>query len=357
MARKSESGSRVEKKSGEEIWIPTGSTLLDLVMGGGRGEGAEAGQVVNFCAPSGAGKTAIVNEIMANAHHRYGEKFRFCYDATTESGNTFDTEELYGFEIFPKDPKKQVRSTTVEQAFANIMMFLERLSEDEFGVYALDSIDAVTSAEIEDIAEEHVKAVRKGETYDKGSYQQGKAKFLSTTFLPKVADMAERKNCLIIIVSQLRDNIGAGPYAAKDKTSNGRALLFYCATQVWFKTVTKIERNGLPIGAVMNAVTKKCRGPRPYRECRFTFYYTYGIDNVGSNLDYLYDLRTAERGELKAKACADLEWDGGHYSRTELIRHIEDNALEEELACRVRAKWEQTEREAVAEIAERKRRF
>lgn len=345
------------KEAKQDIWIPSGSTVADLVVGAGRGEGYSAGQVVNLCALSGGGKTALINETIANAYKRYGKKCRWVYDGTSENGNTFDTMSLYGINIIPEDPKEVVQSDTIEQAFANIMIFLEKLKPDEFGVYALDSIDAVTSEEIEDIAEARVDAHKADKEYSKGSYQGGKAKFLSTTFMPKISAEAERKNCLIIIVSQLRDNIGGGLYAAKDKVSNGRALLYYSSSQIWVKPKRDIERGNRQIGSVMHITTKKARGPNPYREGMFTFYYTYGIDNTGSNIDYLYELLTPERGELKKEKAKALDWDGETYSKAELIAKIEVESLEEELAERVRTKWNTEEAEAVSELSERKRRF
>lgn len=345
----------VEEK--ETTWLPTGSTLMDLVVGAGRGEGWDAGQVINLCAQSGGGKTAIVNETIANARHKYGPKCKWVYDGTTESGNTFDTKALYGFDIIPENPAEVINSETIEEAFGNMMSFMGKLKSDEFGIYALDSIDAVTSAEVEGQVEERLKAHESGKDYDKGSYGAAKCKFLSSVFMPTVAAEAAKHNCLIIIVSQLRDNIGGGLYAPKDKVSNGRALFYYSSAQVWLKTKKDIEKGDRQIGTVLHVTTKKARGPNPYREAMFSFYYSYGIDNIGSNIDYLYDLRTPERGELKKSEAKAIDWDGTVFDRQNLILHIEQNELQDELADRVRRKWNELEKEALSELAERKSRF
>jgi hypothetical protein len=232
-----------------------------------------------------------------------------------------------------------------------------RLYYDEFGIYALDSLDALMSKETDDIAEAHVEAHKKDKEYTKGTYQGAKPKFLSSIFFPKVVEAAKAKKCLVLIVSQLRDNVGGGLYAPKDKISNGRALLFYTDTRVWLETKQPIIKGERQIGVVTKLETSKTRGPNPYRECMFTTYFTYGIDNVGSNVDYLYDLRTPERGELRkteAKAC---EWDENTYTREALIAHIEENNLEKELESRVIAKWNAMEEEATSDIRGRKPRF
>jgi RecA/RadA recombinase len=337
-----------------EHWLPTGSTVADLVVGAGRGMGFEAGQVINLCALSGGGKTAFVNEIIGNGFKEYGEDFRWVYDPTTENGNTFDTKKLYGIDIVDE---KRKSSETIEEAFNNIMIFIDSLKPGQRGVYALDSIDAVTSKEVDDSVDERIKAHKAEKEYDKGSYGMGKMKFLSNTMMPTITAAAEKKNCLIIIVSQLRDNVNAGLYAPKDKVSNGRALFYYCSAQVWIKSKRDIEKGGLQIGSVMHITTKKARGPNPYREGMFTFYYTYGIDDIGSNIDFLYDLLTPERGEMKKTEAKAIAWGEELFTRLELIDHIENEDLEQELRNRVIEKWNNREIEAVSEIAGRKARF
>lgn len=322
---------------------------MDCVVGGGRGYGYEAGQIINLCAPSGGGKSLLCSEVIAAAYHTYKEKCKWIYD-DCESGYTFDSKTLYGIDILG-----DIRSTTIEDCFGNVMTFLEKLQDDEFGVYVIDSIDGLVSEEVDGIAEERLKAHKAGKDFDKGSYQGGKAKFLSGIFLPKIADAASRKKCLIIIVSQLRDNIGAGMYAPKDRVSNGRAMLFYSHAQVWLKTKNTETINDRDIGATLQVTTKKLKGPRPCREALVTYYFTFGIDNIGTNLDYLYSLRTPERGELKkTKNCI---WDDVEYSRDALIAFIEENGLEDELGSRVKKQWEKEEVEAESKIAGRKRRY
>ncbi len=349
-------------KLGEDIkpsvWIPSGSTVMDLVVGGGRGLGHESGSIINLCAQSQGGKSFLCAEIIANAYHKFGDKCKWLYD-DCESGFNFNSKKLYGIDILPpkdEDGNEQ-RSGTIEECFARIQVFLKKLKDDEFGIYVIDSIDGLVSDEIEGIADERVTAFEKGKDFDKGSFQGGKPKFLSSTFLPIVAEHAHRKNCLVIIVSQLRDNVGGGTYAPKDRVSNGRALLHYCDSRVWVTSKQKMGPDDRPIGYVMEVTTKKMRGERPYRTGMLTLYFTYGIDNTGSNIDYLYDLRTAERGDLRKTEAKNINWDGQTFNRQDLIQYIEENALESELASRVIEKWEEAEREASKEIATRKARF
>lgn len=50
----------------------------------------------------------------------------------------------------------------------------------------------------------------------------------------------------------------------------------------------------MAVGVVVKAKTTKSKTPRPFRECFFSFLYDYGLDNIGTSIDYLFDLRTAK---------------------------------------------------------------
>ena len=168
-----------------------------------------------------------------------------------------------------------------------------------------------------------------------------------------------------------------------------------------------IEREGTKVGVVVKAVTTKSKTPRPFREIVYTAYFDYGIDNIGSNIDYLFDLR-GDDGKLLTKAANAIAWSatakkkslpnlkawlekngwtaecredkksqegnanlsvdwiigwatedperkanfddefGEEFTRDELIKLCEDNPeMAKELTERVRAKWEEHE-DAVA---------
>jgi hypothetical protein len=64
--------------------------------------------------------------------------------------------------------------------------------------------------------------------------------------------------------------------------------------------------------------------------------FDYGIDNVASNINFLFDLKTDGNRDKKKLNCL---WNKKEYTREELIKHIEKNNLEEELAEKVIEKW------------------
>jgi hypothetical protein len=222
----------------------------------------------------------------------------------------------------------------------------------------VDSLDGLTSREQQEMNDERFKKHKKGEEFDQGSYKMGKAKFLSQDFFPGISEIAKKKNCLILIVSQTRDNVGGGLYGPKKTRAGGEALQFYCHCVLWLTKKRTIDVKEREIGVVVQAETKKLKAPRPFRRCFIPILFSYGIDNVGSNIDYLFDLRDT-MGDLRKCEKDGMIWDDsvGALRRDKLIKYIEDNDLQEELCKRVSIKWEQEEQEASESVVARKKRF
>jgi RecA/RadA recombinase len=307
-------------KKHQDIRFLTGCTLLDLVVGGASNVyGYPVGKFINIVGDKSAGKTFLANEIIASAYHRFNKKqFKWIYD-DCEAGYSFDTVSMYGFEIVPKDedgkPINEM-STTVEEAFVNISNFADSLKGDQFGIYVLDSLDGLTSDEQDEAAQERIKTVNAGKKYDKGSYGVGKAKYLSREFFSQLCSVIQNKNILVIIISQVRENLQPFSFE-KYVRSGGKAMDFFAHTVLWLATLKKIVKKGKPVGVVVKAKTTKSKTPRPYRDCQFSIVFDYGVDNIGSNLDYLYELRT-DKGEL-TPAAKNISWGEGGVKKPKLI--------------------------------------
>ena len=390
---------RSENKKTEQIFFQCGCTLLDKLIGGNKGVfGVPAGKFINIVGDKSAGKTFLSNEFIAWAHYNYGKKFRWVYD-DCESGYSFDTESMYGFEIMPQVDEERVHSENVEECFCNISKFANELGKNECGIYVVDSLDGLTSYEDDERAEERKKQFEegKGAKLKTGTYAMNKQKYLSKEFFPQLCSEIEKKNVLVIIISQIREKIDAMSFE-KYTRSGGKGMDFYAHSVLWLAGTKKIVRKETPVGNIVKAKTTKSKTPRPYRECFFDFLYDYGLDDIGTSIDYLFDLRT-DKGELNKKAAA-IKWDGDNnfdkktlkefleeselyerfenskyadmdgtdaenmfafiqskkdykakfnekfgdtMSRDELIEYIEQNNLEDELRTRVDNKWEEFE--------------
>ena len=298
-----------------------GSDLLDLLVGGAKGAmGLPYGVILNLIGDKSAGKSFLKNEILACNHQMYPGRFNWFSD-DCESGDTFDTELLYGVNLRPRDKdgnfkigsKKVDDSKSVEEMDAHVSLFLTHMNEQDkgaVGVYALDSLDGLTDATKQAMEVTRMNQLKGGkEVKDDGDYGTQIPKFLSQHFFKNKHHELEAMNTSLIIVSQIRDKLNSTGYGPKWEVSCGKALEFYSHTRIFLTTIRKIEREGRVVGAYVSAKTIKSKTPRPFREVRYTVYFDYGIDNIGSNLDFLFDLREKD-GTLKDGAKA-IKWQGG----------------------------------------------
>ena len=287
----------------------TGCDLLDILLGGAKNTyGMQFGTILNIRGDSTSGKTFIKNEILAANYYRYKDRFRWIGD-DTERGDKFNTKSLYGVELSSKghtikgklksektgkltDFEKDFdHSSTVQEMDAHLTLFLSGLNENNVAIYAVDSLDGLVDAGAEDDSNARAQQLLSDkEVKDKGSYNMGKQKFLSGFFAGQ-CDKLDEKNCSLIIVSQYRDKIGS-MIPGQKTVSGGQALKYYCDTILDLTCIKKIEVNGEVIGAYVRARNKqKARCARPDREIFYTVYFSKGIDNVGSNIDYVFNLR------------------------------------------------------------------
>lgn len=290
------------EKPQQSEFARTGCLLLDLVIGGGQGLGIPYGRIVNFVGDKSSGKTFIATEVIAAEFHQKNGKLVWNYD-DGESGYTFDTQALYGFEVMNDSTKK---SRTVENFDTNHRRFLREMKQGHYGIYVLDSLDGVSDQDKEERAERRQKAADAGKELKEGTYDMKTPKFLSQDFFKTQTGLVAEKNSILIIISQVREDID--PRSFKKWTrSGGKALDFYAHTCLWLATVKKIVKNDRVIGVLVKAKTDKSKTPRPYRECSFVLYFDHGIDDVGSSLDFLFDLRGKDGNLLEA--ANEISWD------------------------------------------------
>lgn len=294
-------------------YMQTGCDLIDLLIGGNKGVyGIPYGYIINLIGDKSAGKSFLKNEILAYNYYKYKDRFRWLSD-DSESGDTFDTQRLYGVKLQSSGHHlgkvEFDHSNTVEELDAHVSLFMETLGEENRAIYAVDSLDGLSDANDEDEADLRVNLLKTGkEVKDKGSFAMGKQKFLSKFFRTQEKKLMD-KHASMLIVSQIRDNVGSMGYGPSWTVSGGKALEFYSHTRVFLKTKMKIMVGDRCIGAVVEASTIKSKTPRPFRKVTYTVYFDRGIDNIGSNIDYLYDLR-GQSGEL-LKASEAISW-GDH---------------------------------------------
>lgn len=342
---------------GKRLGLSTGSTLLNLACSGRPDVGFLIGHFYFLVGDSSSGKTFLTLTSFAEAANRPRFKdYRLIYD-NGEDGALMDLKKFFGPKMTSRlEPPaamtssgEPVCSTTVEEFYYHLD---DALDSGKPVLYALDSMDVLTSEDEREKFAERKEAFRKGKTAP-GSYGDGKAKKNSSNLRRCLHKLRETESVLLI-VNQTRDNLGFGAQFNPKTRSGGRALTFYATLELWSSVKGPIKKrvNGKEhqIGVQCQVRVKKNRITG--RDCKVTvpIYWSVGIDDVGGCVDYLI-----EEGHWKKTkggvAAPEFDFAG---TRDELIALVEEGGLEKELRKTVTSVWKSIE---VACRVERKKRY
>ncbi len=301
----------------------TGCHLLDLYFGGGRGLGIPYGIAINLCGDTGSGKSMLGNEMIAAEYHHRKDNFDWQYE-DGENGNNFDTTELYGIDIMGNNllsnrfKKLPIRPQTVEDMDARLSIFLEMLPKKHFGIYFVDSLDSLTDEDKVKRSEKRKEEYEKGNVFDEGTFGMASAKFLSQEFFRNQTAKLQGRHVILGIVSQVREVIGAKQYQKKLKASGGRAKKHWMDIEVWFTPVKDLKNEGSDLvnGIFVGVEGLKTRDGRMKRKARFLYYTDFGIDDVGTSLTFLYDVRSPS-GEYRKTIAKNIPWNAGDENKPE----------------------------------------
>jgi len=274
----------IESAQKTTTFFPSGSTLLDLVLGGGWA----CSRVFNLVGDSGSGKTLLAVEAFIN----FKRTFPKCKMRYVEPESRFN-EELAAILGFPKEverPDEQI--DTVEDFQFDFNQFLKE-DGDTHRLYILDSLDSLSDRE----ELERFGALKKMGDEESGSYGTGKAKKMSALFRMLSRDI-ENTNCTLGVISQLRDNIGV-TYGESSTRSGGRALNFYSSQIIWLREIEKIKHTAYgetrPTGVKVGCRNKKNSCGMPFREAEFEILFQYGVDDASSMLSWLKSREAYEK--------------------------------------------------------------
>ena len=218
-------------------FISTGCEVLNCVLGGGY----PLGRITNIVGDKSTGKTLLAIEAFANFKKQYPHGKSYYH----ESEAAFDLD--YAQDLGMPEDTFLPGGNTIEDLFNNLDKVIKYHSEnDQPGLYVIDSLDALSDkAELERGIEE-------------GSYSMTKQKKLGELFRRLVSDI-QRTNVCIMIISQVRDNIGV-MFGEKHKRSGGKALDFYASQVVWLSQIEQISKTVKGIKRTVGVLVKaKCK--------------------------------------------------------------------------------------------------
>lgn len=331
-------------------FLSTGSTLLNLACTGYPDRGFAKGRYYFIVGDSISGKTWLSLTCLAEAAINPNFKnHRFIYD-NGEDGALMSIEKFFGKDVDNRmEAPEQGYSFTIEEFYYNVD---DALKKDKPFIYIVDSMDSLSSDSEAGKFDETKKAYRKGKEV-KGSYGDGKAKVNSAMLRRVIGRPLQESGSILIIINQTRDNPAARMFESKKTRSGGHALKFYACLEMWSSVVGQIKKTvrdkKRQLGVESKIRIKKNRITGRDRTVIIPIYNTFGIDDIGSCIDYLIDEGEWKKGkEINAKGL------GIKGSRNKLIRLIERNNLEKDLHELVADVWNEIEE---ACVIKRKKRY
>lgn len=258
-------------------FFSSGSTLLDLALGGGWA----VGRIFNIVGDKSVGKTGNAIEAFANFARKF-PKGRMRYaEAEAAFDNSFAGQ--LGFPDEVEKPKENI--STVEGFTDDLYEFAEKGGPS---LYILDSLDALS----DDFEVQRFKDRREGKT-EKGSMGAQKAKEMSELFRLLARDIG-KWDCTLGIVSQIRDNIGV-TFGDHHTRSGGHALDFYSTHCLWLHNRGNIEKTirgqKVAVGTSIFAKVKKNKVGWPFKTADYDYMFGFGIDDEMAMLDWLKEYK------------------------------------------------------------------
>lgn len=334
----------------KEDYLSTGSTLLNLACSGVPEFGLAKGLYFWIAGDSSSGKTFLLLTCLAEAARNPNwDKYDLIFD-DVEGGALMDMEQFFGKKMASRvkapeyaEDGSPVYSDTAEDFYFGLD---ERLDDVDAGkakpfIYVLDSMDALSTKYEGAKFDEKKTADRKGKKAV-GDYGDGKAK-INSTWIRTVVRRLRDSRCTLVILSQTRDNVGGGIFESDSITSGGRALKFYATWQLWSSPGAAISKvvNGQPRqqGITSKIKVKKNRLTGKEWSVEIPIYHSYGIDDIGSMIDFLVKEKawTEASGTLKAPI---FDFSG---RRETLIKKIETEKLHLDLIEEVVEVWRSIE--------------
>ena len=342
----------------DEDLLKTGSTVLDLAITGRRAGGLPKGKYIWMVGDSSSGKTFLMLTCLAEASiNKEFNGYRFIYD-NVEDGALMDFERYFGSKMASQieppatDEDGPVFSTTIEEFYYHLddAFACAEAPEGRPFIYLLDSMDALDSRYGEAKFQEAKKAARSG-TKAKGDYGDGKA-IANSRNIRRVVNMLRKTRSILIILSQTRDNMDAGPFQEQTVSAGGKSLKFYATAQLWSSVGSKITRTvnerEIQVGVNCRVKVKKNRITGKERAVEFPIYYATGIDDIGGMVDFLvyWKFWPKDKGGF---VDAGSDFEDVKKRRDDLVKWVEKNDLRRDLEDVVETAWQSIEAKADVE--------
>ena len=265
-------------------WIDTGSKALNAIISGSLYKGVPVGRITGFAGPSGAGKTLIINKVLANAQ----KKGYIAVIWDSEVAVDKDSAKNVGMDL---KKTKYYPVETIEDCRNQISTFLDNViaanNPDHKFIISIDSLgNLASSKEIED--------ARKG----KDAADVGQRAKATKSMMRAITYKAAKAGVPILFSNHIYEGMEMFPTMIKNQ-AGGKGPIYLASVLVQLATRNeKVSENpdekSIAIannvsGVTMSAMTVKNRVVPPFLKTELYLNFKTGLDkNTG-----LFDLALA----------------------------------------------------------------
>lgn len=239
--------------------ISSGIPTLDRILGKGpNGWGWARGRFHGIHGPSSAGKSTLVLTSLAEAQKEG-------VAVLIDSECTYDPSYAasIGIDI---DSLLVMNPTCAEEAYDTI----ETLAKSGIvRMIVIDSLDGLVPRSI-------VEASADDQFMGLGAR-------INNRFLAKIPTILRENDCTLLIVSQIRHNIGG--YGNPETVSGGKGLLYYSSSRVEIRRDDELTSNGEKVGQLVKVITRKNKSSSPQKVAFFRIDWGVGVNKAHGILE------------------------------------------------------------------------
>lgn len=261
-------------------FLSTGLPSIDCMLGGG----IPAGRITElFSKGEGMGKSSLAAMLMAEMQRKGGTVILM----DTEHGFTIERLKVFG--VNP-DNVIQVEPDHIEGACQVISDTIKHLKQGAMEQNKVLIIwDSVTGTP----SKSEVEAAY-------GDIQVASAARALSVNVKKLKDEIAKSECYVVMITQTRQNINAGPFAEKHSAAGGMAIKYYAGQRlVLYRGVNAWVKNGpQKVGMKVTMMTEKSRVAAPFQTAEAVLSFDQGYDRWKSLFDLMLsiDLLTQNGG-------------------------------------------------------------